>query len=143
MSRFSFEAADDAERHSDEMAFDAVGAGFFYYPDIASHGIPVSAEERALYVEGQRKQFFLAVGGRPATGPKRNRLRTYIRFLAGLPAGLTGAAMLFSVVWARQAFQAEPGVLRHAGFGAAMMLAVFAMLPVLARWRLQRSERTQ
>ena len=52
-------------------AFEDVGGQWVYYPRAWSGGVPVSAEERELFLRYRMWLFKRAVGGRPKSEPPR------------------------------------------------------------------------
>lgn len=65
-------------------AFDRVGDGFVYYPNVWSKGTPVSAAARDAYLFGPRSEWFDALLDREATVARRPYWRTLRRMLTAM-----------------------------------------------------------
>lgn len=80
------------ERHFLDSSFEPDGDGFLFYRSHWSRGVPVTAEERALYLrpplEGSRRDFYRRIEGRPATGPRRGFWRSQLRTAASIPVAI-------------------------------------------------------
>ena len=61
----------DRYRHIYSTAFERTPSGFIYYERAWSMGVPVSAEEREIYLSGARIDWLRAIVGRPAVIPRR------------------------------------------------------------------------
>lgn len=61
----------DRDRHIYSTAFERSPSGFVYYERAWTKGVPVSAEEREVYLSGARIDWLRATVGRPAVVPRR------------------------------------------------------------------------
>lgn len=123
-----------------EDSFAADGDGFLYYPDYKSNGIPVSAEERKLYLEGPQRQFFQAIDGRPATGPKRSRWRPLISYLLTYAFQIIMIGAMMGGYALRDGYAAKPGPLKTLHYTSATLLLPLAAIGMAALIRLSRRQ---
>ena len=133
MGWFGSDLFDKVATHTASLSFDAANDAFLYYPDSGSLGIAVSAAERELYIHGSRRQFFAAINGRPATGPKRSRWRLFVRSLVTQPTEMAAISGVFTYLMLRQGLRAESSALQTAFFAAAAFFLINAVLPFVAR----------
>lgn len=125
------------EREFLDSSFEADGAGWIFYRHHFARGIPVTAEERDLYLrpplDGSRRNFFAAIRGRPATAPRRSWLLSQRRTLAGIPAAFGLGLVLLggSMIW-RGAGLGEPP-LRWLVMFAGMLGAAYGLLVLAVR----------
>lgn len=132
------------ERAFLDSSFERRGDGYAFYRHHLARGIEVTAEERATYLrpplDGSRRDFYDAIGGRPATLPRRPWLRSQRATLAAIPAGfglgliLVGAMLL----WRSRGLEEPP--LRWLLTAAGMLGTLYGAL-ILAARRLARGGR--
>lgn len=74
-------------RHILATGFERDGDGWLYYRNGWSGGVPVSSEERELYLAGRWLQWRRRVSGRKAVAPRRPYWRTLRRMGLALLLG--------------------------------------------------------
>jgi hypothetical protein len=131
------------ERTFLDCSFEPYGDGYHFYRHHLARGIRVTAEEREIYLrpplDGSRRAFHEAIGGRPADGPRRPWLRSQHATLASIPAGFGLGLILLGAMLLWRGGGIEPP-LRWLLMGAGALSAVYGTL-VLAVRRLDLPQR--
>lgn len=73
-------------------AFDADGDEWVFHANAWSSGVPVSSEERAMFLSFRLLAFRKAIKGRPATAPRRPYWPMFKRLLTAMVIGVTPKA---------------------------------------------------
>ena len=78
-------------RHLKTTAFERTADGYVYYESAWAKGVPVTAEERELYLSGARIEWFSAILDREKSEPRRAYWQTFRRMVHATVLGFDPA----------------------------------------------------
>ncbi|MBJ7438813.1 MAG: hypothetical protein JHD35_07285 [Sphingopyxis sp.] len=126
-------------------AFEPHGAGFLFYRNRSSLGVPVSAKERDAYLAmagfWERWRWTRKVVQRPATVPRRNVAQASRRLRAAMPRRFIVSALAFTALFVALALGSDTAIWLRAVFAlVAIFFATSAIVNIRARLGTTKSD---